>query len=141
MFKTAILLKIIIWTWKKFYVTGEGGRLPWRFLKIEKNTLISGKKGPDSVHLWVKYSIENEVLKMSRRTNSKIFPAVPFFLVFLTKFLSQCSYSAKTPLPWKVSSCVPVMILRRSHRRRSVKKLFLDIVQNSQENTWLRPAS
>ena len=35
----------------------KGGGLPFPFLKIEKVALILGKKGPDSVHLWVKYSI------------------------------------------------------------------------------------
>ena len=33
-----------------------------------------GKKGPNCVHLSVKFSIQNVVLRVSRRKNSKIFP-------------------------------------------------------------------
>ena len=46
---------------------GRGGALPCLFLKIAKSALILGKKGPDIVVLWVKFSIENVVLRVSRR--------------------------------------------------------------------------
>ena len=55
-----------------------GGRLSCPFLKIEKSVLILGKKGPDSVYVWVKYSIQNVVLRVSRRKDSKMFPAGSF---------------------------------------------------------------
>ena len=42
----------------------------------------AGKKDPDCVHLWVKFSIQNVVLRVSGRKNSKIFPGGTFFLVF-----------------------------------------------------------
>ena len=35
-----------------------------------------GKKGPDCDHLWVKFSIQNIVLRVSRRKNSKMFPCI-----------------------------------------------------------------
>ena len=65
---------------------GLGSRPPLPFFENRKKHPDFGKEGPDSVHLWVKYSIQNVVLRVSRRKNSKIFPAGPFFLVFLTKF-------------------------------------------------------
>ena len=38
-----------------------------------------GKKGPDSVHLWVKFSIQNIFLRASRRKNFKMFPCGALF--------------------------------------------------------------
>ena len=52
-----------------------------------------GKKGPDCIHVGVKFSIQNINLRVSRRKNSKIFP---FFLVLLMKCLSKCP---KPPSP------------------------------------------
>ena len=83
-----------------------GGGLPCRFSKIEEIALILEKKSHDCVHLWVKFSIENIVLRVSRRKNSKIFPCGAFF-VLLMKCLSKCPNSAKPLLPWKVSGCAP----------------------------------
>ena len=83
---------------------GEVGSPLLPFLKIEKSALIFWKKAPDSFHFWIKYSIENVVLRVSWRKNSKIFPVGPFF-VFLTNFLSKCPNIAKPPLPWKISGC------------------------------------
>ena len=60
-----------------------------------------GKKDPDCIHLWVKFSIQNIVLRVSRRKNSQIFHAGPFFLVFLTKCLSKCPSSTKLQCPEK----------------------------------------
>ena len=54
-------------------------RPPLLFLKIKKGVLIFGKKGLDCVHLWVKFSIQNVVLRVSRR---KKFPAGPLFFCF-----------------------------------------------------------
>ena len=42
------------------------------------------KKGPACVHPSVKFTIQNIVLRVSRRKNSEIFPAGPFFLELLT---------------------------------------------------------
>ena len=61
----------------------------------------------DSVHLWVKISIQNVVLRVSRRKNSKIFPCGTFFFKFLTKCLSKWPNSPKLPLLWKISDCTP----------------------------------
>ena len=63
----------------------------------------------DSVYLWVKF--KNVVLRVSRRKKSKLFPVRPFFILFLTKFLSKCPDPAKPPLPWNVSDCAPEHIL------------------------------
>ena len=55
------------------HIQGEG-RPPLRFLKTKENVLIFEKKGLDCVHLWVKFSIQNVVLRVSSGKNSKIFP-------------------------------------------------------------------
>ena len=39
-----------------------------------------GKKGPDCVYLWVKFSIQNIVLRVSRQKNSEKFPCGASFL-------------------------------------------------------------
>ena len=86
---------------------GAGGRwgvLSCLFWKSKKVPWFFWKKGLDSFHFWIKYSIENVFLRVSWRKNSKIFPAGPFF-VFLTNFLSKCPNIAKPPLPWKISGC------------------------------------
>ena len=51
-------------------------------------------RGPNCVHLWVEFSIQNVVWRVSRK---KWFPR-PLFLVFLTKYWSQCSSSSSHPL-------------------------------------------
>ena len=63
-------------------------------------------------HLWLKVSTQIVVLRVSRRTNSKTQEKqvqVPFFLVFLTKYLSKCPSSTKLTLPWKLSCCAPAL--------------------------------
>ena len=47
------------------------------------------KKDPDSIHHWVKFSIQNIYLGVSRRKNSHDFSMWDLFLVFLTKYLSN----------------------------------------------------
>ena len=84
----------------------KGWRPPCVFLNIEKIVLI-WKKVPDYVDLWVKFSIQKGVLRLSRKKN-QIFPCGFFFLVFLTKCLPECPSSTKPPLPWKISGCAPV---------------------------------
>ena len=109
-----------------------GGRPPLPFfLKIEKKALILGKKGPDSVVFWIKFSIQNVVLRVSRRKNFKIFQAGPFFLCFLTKFLLKCPNLQNFPCPekflvaplrlrdmqWLMTfvGCVDIMVERRTY--------------------------
>ena len=56
-----------------------GGGLPCPILKIEKRCPDFVKKCPDYVHTSVKFSIQNVILKVSRRKNSRIFPCGVFF--------------------------------------------------------------
>ena len=86
-----------------------GGGFPCPFLKIEKKCPDFGIKGPNYVHPWVKSSIQNVVLRVSRRKSSEIFPCELFFLALLTKGLSKCPNSTKPPLPLKISDCAPVL--------------------------------
>ena len=58
---------------------GEGRRPPLLFFEIWKKCPDFGKKGPDCVNLWVKFSIQNIVLRVSARKNSKMFPSGAFF--------------------------------------------------------------
>ena len=61
-------------------------RLPLSSLKIEKGERCPdlGKKSPDC--FWVKFSIQNLVLGVSREKISKMFLCGSLFLVFLTCF-------------------------------------------------------
>ena len=78
-----------------------GGRFPLSLLKDHKKCLDFGKIDPDSVHLLVKFSIQNVILKVSRRKNSKFSPVEPFSLKLFTIFLLKYSSSQKPSLPWK----------------------------------------
>ena len=63
-------------------------RLPLSFLKIEKGERCPdlGKKSPDCFSLWVKFSIQNLVLGVSKEKISKMFLCGSLFLVFSTCF-------------------------------------------------------
>ena len=61
--------------------------------------IYSTSKDPNCVHPWVESSTQNVVLRVSIRKSSKIFPCGPFLCVFLTKSLSKCPNSTKSPLP------------------------------------------
>ena len=90
---------------------GELGRAyPALFWKSKKVSWFLGGKA--LIHLWVKFSIKNVILRVSRRKKSKTFPCScsAFFLVFLTKCLSGYPNSTKPPLPWKISSCAPALL-------------------------------
>ena len=50
---------------------GANGRLP---LESPKKCPDFWKKGPDGVHLWIKFTIQNVFLTVSRRKISKFFP-------------------------------------------------------------------
>ena len=52
---------------------GGRGRPPLLFFENQKKCHDFGKKGLDLVHLWVEFSIENVVLRVSRRKNSIFF--------------------------------------------------------------------
>ena len=58
----------------------EGGS-SLSFFENQKSTFIFGKKGPSCVHIWVKNSIQNVILIVYRRKNSKICHCL-FFLCF-----------------------------------------------------------
>ena len=60
---------------------GGAGGLPCPLLKIEKRVDI-GKKGPDCVHLWVLFFIQNVILGVSWRKTPKCFLAGPLFIKF-----------------------------------------------------------
>ena len=53
---------------------GGGGKASPALFENRKKCPDFGKKGPDCVHLWVKFSIQNVVLRVSRRKNLKMFP-------------------------------------------------------------------
>ena len=53
-------------------LVGRGEASPALFENRKKYTDL-GKEGPDCVHLWVKFSIQNVVLQVYRRKNSKMF--------------------------------------------------------------------
>ena len=74
-----------------------------KLLKIKQKCL-------DFVHPYVKFTIQNVVLRVSKRKNFKMFPCGVFFLEFLTKCLWKCPNFTKPPLPWKISGCASVAI-------------------------------
>ena len=56
-----------------------------------------GKNGPDCVHLWIKFTIYNVVLRVFRTKISKMFLCGASFLLFLTECLSKCPTSTNPP--------------------------------------------
>ena len=91
-----------------------GGRAeasPALFWKLKKVAWF-WKKVLDCVHLWVKFSIQNVVLRVSRRKSSKSFSVGPFLHKFLRKCLSKCPNSMKPSLPWKISGCAPASLFQ-----------------------------
>ena len=56
------------------------GRSPLPFFVNKKSPLIFWEKGPDSVHQWIKYSIQNVVLRVSRKKTPEF--SLPFFSCF-----------------------------------------------------------
>ena len=67
---------------------GEGKKLPLPFLKSEKVPSI-WKKDPDGVHLLLSFSIQNVVLRASKRKNSEMFPCGNCFSCVLDKMLIE----------------------------------------------------
>ena len=93
------------WTLIDWLISGaklgraEGGSI-CSFLKIEKNILILAKKCPDFVYFWVKFFIQNVLLRVFRRKKSKLFPYGDFFIVFLIIFV-KVPYFYESSLPLK----------------------------------------
>ena len=87
---------------------------------MKKSALILGTKYPNFVHTWIKSSIKNVVLRVTRRKYPKIFPRGSFFLVFLGKSLSKCRNSTKLHLPWKIFGCMPAPCCKLYFKRESV---------------------
>ena len=57
--------------------------------KNQKSALIF-KRMALVMSIWVKFSIQNVILRVSRKKSPKSFPLVSLFLVFLTICLSKC---------------------------------------------------
>ena len=89
-------------------IGGRGKASPALFENRKKCPDLA-KKGPDCAHLWVKFSIQNVVSRVSRRKNSKIFPCEASFLVFLTKYLSKFATSTNHP------SCPEIFLVVHLH--------------------------
>ena len=100
-----------IQTWQTCNYGEAGGKsCPFYFEKSKKMSKSWKKALIVSIFGWVKFSIQNVVLTVSRRKNSKVFPSrAPFFRAFLTKWLSKCLNFIKPPLPWKMSGCAPAL--------------------------------
>ena len=86
------------------------GKVSLLFFKIEKSVLILERKA--LCLPWVKFSIQNVVLRVSWRKTPKCFAAGPLFLVFLTKCLSKywstpVPQPPPPPLPWQIYGCEP----------------------------------
>ena len=84
---------------------GEGG-LPCLFENLKKCPDF-GKKGPDCLHLWLKFSIQNVALRVLRKKIIQNFSLQGFLFLFLTKCLSKSPNSTKPPMPYKISGCAP----------------------------------
>ena len=71
---------------------GGRGEASYALFKNRKKCPDFGKKGPDCVHLWVKFSIKNVVLRNLGEKNPKCLPAGTLFLVL------KCPSSQPRPL-------------------------------------------
>ena len=80
---------------------------PVLFLKSKKVPRFCKKKDCNCVHPWVKFSIQNEVLSISRRKSSKIFPHGTFFYCIFGKRFIEVPWFYKTSPAHKISGCMP----------------------------------
>ena len=121
---------------------GAEGRPTLLFFKNRKKVPWFWKKGSNCVHPWVKSSIQNVVLRVSRGKSSKTFPCRTFFLVFLTKSLSKCFNSTKSPLPQKIlvarQYCMSIFKLTNFLYILCYKKEYTVFEPNSQCYGWKR---
>ena len=60
---------------------------PLPFFKNRKTCPDFGKMRPDCIYLWVKFSIQNVVFRVSRKKTQNFFPACLFFCVFDEMFI------------------------------------------------------
>ena len=65
-------------------IGGDGEGLPCPFFKI-KDSAPNLEKGPDFVHFGGKFSIQNVVIRVSRKENSKMFLCERFFYYVFNK--------------------------------------------------------
>ena len=86
---------------------GDGDRSPLPFFQNQKKRPDFRKKGPDCVHRYIKFAIQNIVVRVLKKKNFEILFYGAFLLEFLTKCLLECRNFTKPPLPWKYSGCVP----------------------------------
>ena len=70
---------------------GGGERHSLPFFENRKNCPDFGEKSPDCVHLWVKFSIQNAVLRVSRRKKSQSCPRGAFFSCVFDEMFTQVS--------------------------------------------------
>ena len=71
------------------------------FFENRKKCPDFGRKGPDCIHLWANFSTLNVFLRVSRRKNSKVFPAGPFFLCFWRNVYQSDLIQRNFPWPEK----------------------------------------
>ena len=71
----------------------ERGASPGLF-ENQKKCPDFGKNGLDCVHFWIKFSIQNAVLRVWEKFPN-CFPMGPFLLLFLTRFLWKWPSSTK----------------------------------------------
>ena len=111
----------------------RGGRRevsPALFQNLKKSVLILGKNALTRFIYGFYFSFKMLVLAYIGKKSPKSLSAGPVFRMLLIKYLSKCPYFQKLPLPWKIPGYAPAVI-----QRSSVKKLFLKVLQNSQENS------
>ena len=78
---------------------GEGEEASTALFKNRKTCPDFWNEGHDCSHIWVKFFIQNVVLRLSKREKPKMFPCGASFLVFLMKFVSKCPRSTNLPPP------------------------------------------
>ena len=100
---------------------GGGGRY---FLKIGKNCSNLRKKGPDCGHLWVKCLTWNGVLKSFHTKKTDIFSLGAFLSRVVGEWLSKCTSSKKTPLPWKIPGYAPDITIRHWVKSVQIRCFF-----------------
>ena len=97
------------------------GKMGWTLLLFfffenwKKCSNFGREKSPDCVHFWIKFSIQNVVLRTSWRMIYKMFLCrVIFSCFFFMKCLLKRPNSIKPPLPWKSSCYAPARALFRT---------------------------
>ena len=78
---------------------------PLPFFENRKKCPDFGKKGHDCIHSWIKFSIQNVVLSVSRRKNSKVFPCGAFFSRHFDEMFIEVPNPTKPPTTWKIFGC------------------------------------